>query len=95
VQIVTNSALGSTVKLHSYLAILACAVLALPSAALAQPGSLDTSFGGDGRVTTDFNSKADFGAAVAIQADGNIVLAGGSGWDRPNPNFAVARYLGS
>ncbi|MBR1241576.1 VCBS repeat-containing protein [Bradyrhizobium sp. AUGA SZCCT0274] len=54
-------------------------------------GSLDTSFSGDGKLTTDFGSTNDVGQGVAIQSDGKIVVAGvssgGSGFD-----FAVARY---
>jgi uncharacterized delta-60 repeat protein len=41
-------------------------------------GSLDTSFGGDGRVTSDFAGSADIANAVAVQADGKIVVAGSS-----------------
>ena len=74
-----------------YSAFLACAVLALPSAALAQPGSLDTSFSGDGRATTDFSPGA-ICAAVAIQADGKIVVGGTSAWNSRNPMFALVRY---
>ena len=49
-------------------------------------GSLDNSFSGDGKVTTDFGY---YGTArsMAIQKDGKIVIAGSS--DR---NFALARY---
>jgi uncharacterized delta-60 repeat protein len=53
-------------------------------------GRLDTSFGGDGRVTTNFSASADFAFGIAIQADGKIVAtgrAGGSGG-----RVAVARY---
>jgi uncharacterized delta-60 repeat protein len=50
-------------------------------------GSLDTSFGGDGIVTTDFGSSTDRATAIAIQADGNIVVAGASGI-----LVAIARY---
>jgi uncharacterized delta-60 repeat protein len=41
-------------------------------------GSLDPTFGGDGRVTTDFAGTVAFGQvyAVALQADGKIVAAG-------------------
>jgi uncharacterized delta-60 repeat protein len=49
-------------------------------------GDLDTSFSGDGRLTTDFGGY-DSGAAVALQPDGKIVVAGGS-----DTSFAVARY---
>jgi uncharacterized delta-60 repeat protein len=59
---------------------------ALPASALAAGGDLDTSFGGDGRVTTSFSADAS-ASAVAIQADGKIVAAGGAGAE-----FALARY---
>jgi uncharacterized delta-60 repeat protein len=49
-------------------------------------GVLDTSFDGDGKVTTDFGS-VDVAYSVAIQSDGKIVVAGVS-----NNNFALARY---
>lgn len=39
-------------------------------------GSLDTTFDGDGRVTTDFGGGADSATAVVIQADNKIVVAG-------------------
>ena len=56
-------------------------------------GSLDTSFGGDGKVTTEFSGPyPDDGLAVAIQADGRIVMVGGAGFDGPNEKFALARY---
>ncbi|MFA7382658.1 MAG: putative Ig domain-containing protein [Desulfurivibrionaceae bacterium] len=51
-------------------------------------GSFDTSFGTGGGVTTDIDSSSnDYGTAVAVQADGRIVVAGSS-----NGNFALARY---
>ena len=49
-------------------------------------GVLDTSFSGDGLQTTDFGA-ADGGTAMAVQADGRIVVGGNSGG-----NFALARY---
>ena len=49
-------------------------------------GSLDPIFGGDGVVTTDFG-LFDAVRAVAIQADGKILAAGGADQD-----FAIARY---
>ncbi len=49
-------------------------------------GSLDTSFDGDGKVTTNFGGFA-FASGVALQPDGKIVAVGGSGG-----NFALARY---
>jgi uncharacterized delta-60 repeat protein len=53
-------------------------------------GSLDTSFGTGGKVTTDFNSSNDIAASLAIQSDGKIVLAGHSGGSPSH--FALARY---
>ncbi len=51
-------------------------------------GSLDTSFDGDGKLTTDIGpGLADYGESVAIQADGKILVAGHS-----NSRFALARY---
>jgi uncharacterized delta-60 repeat protein len=62
--------------------------LTLDSAVLAIPGDLDTSFGGDGKVSTNFTSGFDGASALAIQADGRIVAAGTSGGRK----FALARY---
>ena len=42
----------------------------------AVPGDLDLSFGTNGKVTTDFGGNLDEAHAVAIQADGKIVVAG-------------------
>ena len=39
-------------------------------------GSLDTSFGIAGKVTTDFLGREDWARAVAIQSDGKIIAAG-------------------
>ena len=49
-------------------------------------GTLDSDFGTGGIVTTPFSNGAS-GNDVAIQPDGNIVVAGSS-----NNNFALARY---
>ena len=50
-------------------------------------GSLDSSFGQGGKVTTNF-SGTDFAESVALQRDGKIVVVGNGG-----DNFGVARYL--
>ena len=50
-------------------------------------GSLDISFGQGGIVRSDFGGTSDIARAVAIQADGRIVVAGSAGRD-----FALARY---
>ena len=54
--------------------------------AVPAPGDLDVSFSGDGKLITDFGGS-DLAAAVAVQADGKIVVAGTS-----DGNFALARY---
>ena len=41
-------------------------------------GSLDTTFSGDGKVTTDFSGSYDEAYALAIQGNGKIVAAGSS-----------------
>jgi uncharacterized delta-60 repeat protein len=83
-----------------------------PSYALARyniDGSLDTSFGTGGKVTTDFGNPSDVGvlcpsgrkdcsednaADVAIQPDGKIVAVGGGGACVPACEWTLARYLG-
>src|SRR5256714_1361511 len=50
-------------------------------------GSLDTSFSGDGKQTTDFGSF-DEANGVALQTDGKIVVVGLTG----GGDFALARY---
>jgi uncharacterized delta-60 repeat protein len=50
-------------------------------------GSLDTSFGTGGTVTTSFGTMYQDATSVAIQADGRIVAAG-----RYYPVFALTRY---
>jgi uncharacterized delta-60 repeat protein/uncharacterized repeat protein (TIGR01451 family) len=54
-------------------------------------GELDSTFGGDGRVTTAIGSATDTAQAVAIQEDGKIVAAGFSFSGAQN-NFALVRY---
>lgn len=58
-------------------------------------GVLDSGFSGDGVVTTDFTldreDSDDSGNAVALAADGRIVVAGSSTAGEPG-DFALARY---
>jgi uncharacterized delta-60 repeat protein len=55
-------------------------------------GALDTSFDTDGRVMTDFFGLTDTANAVALQANGRIVVAG-STRNGEVTNIALARYL--
>ncbi len=54
-------------------------------------GSLDTSFGTTGKVTTPIGTGSDFGNSLTVQPDGKIVVAGTSFTGFKN-DFAVARY---
>jgi uncharacterized delta-60 repeat protein len=53
-------------------------------------GSLDTGFSGDGTLTTDIAAGYDYGSALAVQADGKILLAGTT--RHSDIQFAIARY---
>jgi uncharacterized delta-60 repeat protein len=55
-------------------------------------GLLDTSFGSNGFVLTDFQCDQDYGEILAIQTDGKILL-GGSIYISPAQDFSLARYL--
>src|SRR6266702_1236709 len=56
-------------------------------------GSLDPSFGTNGKVATDFHGSTDVARAVALQPDGRIVVAGYAlRLDGPAFDFALARY---
>ena len=50
-------------------------------------GTLDTTFGGDGIVTTDLGTRSDDALAVVVQPDGRLVVAGVAGED-----VALARH---
>ncbi len=54
-------------------------------------GSLDNTFGTNGKVTTDIASNDDYGFSIAIQSDGKIVVAGQAN-NGSNNDFALARY---
>jgi uncharacterized delta-60 repeat protein len=76
---------------------LATAVGFTAQAHAASAGSLDRSFGHDGRVLTDLFGHDDEANAVAIQDDGRIVVAGKAGIDHARhqhggQRMAIARY---
>jgi uncharacterized delta-60 repeat protein len=71
----------------------ACALTALcASLAFAASGDLDVTFSGDGKMMTNFTNAFDGARAVAIQADGKVVVAGGASSTGVSGNFALARY---
>ncbi len=51
-------------------------------------GTLDTTFGTGGKVTTDFNGFDDIAKSVIQQSDGKLLVTGSSN----NGTFALARY---
>ena len=55
-------------------------------------GSLDASFGSGGRVTTDFAGRSDTGAAITVQPDGKILVAGSADLVASQFDFALVRY---
>jgi uncharacterized delta-60 repeat protein len=58
-----------------------------------QNGHIDTSFSGDGKVTSSFKAgDCDVASGAAVQADGRIVVVGQAGCATPWA-WAVARYL--
>jgi uncharacterized delta-60 repeat protein len=56
-------------------------------------GTLDSGFGTGGIVTTDFAGATDEPFAVALQGDGNIVVAG-LAENNAGSDFELARYIG-
>src|SRR5438874_3729611 len=72
------------------MAVALFATLMASATSSAAPGSLDTTFGTGGKVTTSFSGSADMNALV-VQPDGKLVAAGwvfnGVRWD-----VALARY---
>jgi len=63
-------------------------------AAQAAAGDLDPTFGIGGKLTTDLKRSTDLANAVAVQADGKLVVVGETYQhnDSSTEDFAVARY---
>ena len=59
-------------------------------------GTLDTSFGTNGAVVTDYSGQDESAFAIAVQTDGKILVAGGLFDLTPSSNilgFKIVRYL--
>lgn len=68
-------------------------ILILCSAnAFSQTGSLDASFGINGKVTTGFGRSEAYGNAVAVQPDGKILCGGSAYLGNTNTEFAGDSY---
>ena len=63
------------------------------SGLLAQAGTLDVTFDGDGRVITDHMSAYNEAWDVTVQPDGRIVAVGYVATTNQGSNFALMRYL--
>ena len=66
---------------------------------LAQPGSIDNSFGNNGKVSTGFGRSEAYGNAVAVQPDGKILYGGttymantGQEFRKDSHNATLIRY---
>ncbi len=70
------------------------AAVLVPVGVYCQAGSLDSDFDADGTVTTVFvNSTSSNAAAIAVQADGKIVVAGAANFGGTEKNnFVITRY---
>lgn len=55
-------------------------------------GNLDSTFGVDGMVSTDFNQREDYGTAITLQPDNKIILAGYSYALTGGSEVIVVRY---
>jgi uncharacterized delta-60 repeat protein len=55
-------------------------------------GALDPTFGGDGKVTTNYTSGADYFDDIVLDGNGKLVAAGAANFFGPNARFALARY---
>jgi uncharacterized delta-60 repeat protein len=57
-------------------------------------GTLDSSFGTNGILLSDFNSVSNQAGSLQIQSDNKFIVAGAINGDAVsvNPNFAIARY---
>jgi uncharacterized delta-60 repeat protein len=56
-------------------------------------GALDASLSGDGRQVADIAGRTDRAEALAVQADGRVLVAGGAEGAAGKFDFALARFL--
>ena len=72
--------------------LLQLGIIIIASNVYSQSGSLDSSFGTGGKVVTSINSGADKAYAVALQTDGQIIVAGMTTNASTGKDFACLRY---
>jgi uncharacterized delta-60 repeat protein len=82
-------------SLTKTLLLLAISLFVLAHIAVGQTllpaGSLDTSFGREGRLSARYGFESKL-SSVALQADGKIIVAGATSYLNYRGNFALARY---
>jgi uncharacterized delta-60 repeat protein len=77
----------------SVAAFIAVVSMLVPAPVRAGGGVLDSTFGTDGTVLTDFSGTDDYALAVAVQPNGKMIVAGRSGV-YPVFHAALVRYNG-
>ena len=90
-----DTAAGVAIQSDGKIVVTGSSVMAYSDIALARynaNGSLDTTFNGTGKVTTDFGFSQDSGTSIAMQTDGKIVVAGWSDYATGKRDFAAVRY---
>lgn len=62
------------------------------STAFGNPGDLDSTFAGTGKVSIGFGGGPAFGHAAVVQSDGKLLIAGGTDLYGTNNQFAIVRF---
>lgn len=62
-------------------------------ARLATNGNLDTTFGTNGTILSDFNQTRPWAASLAIQSDGKLVTGGQVSLNQTSTDISLARFL--
>lgn len=86
----------NTLLLHrtKFLNVLFIFLFSFTNETYAQDGSLDQTFGNNGKTITDFNGFNDYGISMSLQPDGKVVVAGyPMNHQFDNVGFELARYL--
>ncbi|MDQ6631954.1 MAG: hypothetical protein M3Y82_09380 [Verrucomicrobiota bacterium] len=94
---VVSEGLGMTIQTNGRIVVAGAAIVSgtqvdMAVARYLTNGMLDTSFDGDGKVTTPIGLAADFAYAVTLQPDGKILVAGAGAIGADN-EVSLVRYL--
>ena len=89
---------GRVIQCAAFMGIVIIAGVGSLSFAANTDGTIDPTFGVNGRSVTDFkalpngNRSDDYAYAVILQPDGKILAAGGTNSPNGDNNFALVRY---